>query len=683
MKIGKFDVIELLGRGAMGMVYKAQDPTLNRKVAVKVMTAHLELDTELRARFLREAQAAGSLQHPNITTIFELGDAEGRPYIAMEFVPGRDLNDIIEAREPLSVVEKVEIIEQVCRGLAYAHDHGVVHRDIKPANIRISEQGDAKIMDFGVAHLVSSRLTQTGAIVGTPSYMAPELIEGRGVDGRADIFSVGATFYELLAYEKPFSGDSLQSLFYRILNTYPPPLRQIGVDVPPLLQEVIDRALEKDPADRYGSMGGLLQSLTRFWETVPGASEARSTVSTALGSRARRRRSWRGWRAALGGAAVAAALAIGGIALWQTAGPAGTAANGGSGADSGAIAGEAAGAPEHSSTEDRIRAREEHQGDRAVPEVTRIREPGPTPDATAETTAAPATTTARQPTADTRDAGDAGDAAAAAAVEADRIAYSSAMGRAEHARREAALLEADRMSPRIFERADSLHGVAVAAARAGRYGEARATIELARLSFEDAGREAIEAWRSRLDSTHAELSELREEADTGAAAYTQAGSWVDRALSAEGAGDYPQALDYLTRAADAYRRAGEGPEVAERPEPADPEREVAPRPIVDRTLAALRGAIEAEDLDAIRATWVGLSPTELRNFETAFRVMRDLEVQFEVRNVARENGGIRAAIHTTYDFFNESSRQRDQQSFDQEFVLAERDGRWVIVSSRD
>ncbi len=166
-RIGKFDIVELLGRGAMGMVYKGMDPALARHVAVKVMTAHLEMDPELRARFYREAQAAGSLQHPNIVTVYELGDASGQPFIAMEFVPGRDLDDIITAREPLTIVEKVDIVEQVCRGLAYAHERNIIHRDVKPANIRVTEMGQVKLMDFGVAHLISSELTQTGSVMGT------------------------------------------------------------------------------------------------------------------------------------------------------------------------------------------------------------------------------------------------------------------------------------------------------------------------------------------------------------------------------------------------------------------------------------------------------------------------------------------------------------------------------------
>src|SRR6266550_5531690 len=176
--IGKYQIIELVGEGAMGVVYRAKDSVLDRTVAIKVMNESIARQEDLRKRFLHEAQAAASLQHPNVVCIYDLGEQDGHLFIAMEFVDGVDLERLIELGEPMSLQARLDIIIDVLTGLAFAHKRGIVHRDIKPANIRIGEDGRAKIMDFGVAHLASSKLTSTGASLGTPSYMAPEQITG-------------------------------------------------------------------------------------------------------------------------------------------------------------------------------------------------------------------------------------------------------------------------------------------------------------------------------------------------------------------------------------------------------------------------------------------------------------------------------------------------------------------------
>ncbi|HEY9225152.1 MAG TPA: serine/threonine-protein kinase, partial [Gemmatimonadaceae bacterium] len=196
-EVGKYRVIEQVGEGAMGVVYRALDPVLNRTVAIKVMSDALARDDDLRNRFLREAQAAGSLQHPNVITIYDFGEVDGHLFIAMEFVAGDDLEDILRKTTPLTTVDRIDILVDVLSGLAYAHKRGVIHRDVKPANIRIDEEGRARIMDFGIAHLQSSKLTRTGLMVGTPAYMAPEQVTGGPVSAQTDIFSVGAVMYEL------------------------------------------------------------------------------------------------------------------------------------------------------------------------------------------------------------------------------------------------------------------------------------------------------------------------------------------------------------------------------------------------------------------------------------------------------------------------------------------------------
>jgi len=183
----------------MGTVYEAVDPLLQRKVALKTMTPGLADTPELRERFLREAQAAGGLRHRNIVTVYELGEDKGSPYIAMELVDGTDLEKVIQSREPRSIAWKLDVLRQLCEALAYAHRNGIVHRDVKPANVLVRPDGEVKVVDFGIAHLQSSTMTKGGVVLGTVHYMAPERIEGRKVDQRADIFSVGAIAYKLVA----------------------------------------------------------------------------------------------------------------------------------------------------------------------------------------------------------------------------------------------------------------------------------------------------------------------------------------------------------------------------------------------------------------------------------------------------------------------------------------------------
>jgi tRNA A-37 threonylcarbamoyl transferase component Bud32 len=250
-QIGKYQIVELVGEGAMGTVYRATDSVLGRTVAIKVMNASIARQPDHRQRFLREAQAAGSLQHPNVVTIYDLGELDGHLFIAMEFLHGTDLERLMVGAEPLKLQSKLDIIVDVLMGLAYAHKHGIIHRDIKPANIRVSDDGHAKIMDFGVAHLASSDITRTGLVVGTPSYMAPEQVTGGKAVPGTDIFAVGAVLYHLLTGTKPFDAPTLQNLFYKIVTDMPRPLEELKPGLPPALERIVQRAMAKDPANRY------------------------------------------------------------------------------------------------------------------------------------------------------------------------------------------------------------------------------------------------------------------------------------------------------------------------------------------------------------------------------------------------------------------------------------------------
>jgi serine/threonine protein kinase/tetratricopeptide (TPR) repeat protein len=281
-KLGKYEIRQELGKGAMGVVYLAYDTVLERDVALKVMASTIVSDKELKERFEREAKAVARLQHPNIVTVYDLGyDHEGAPFIAMELLKGDDLENHMRAKPP-TFVEKIEIIMQVCRGLSHAHSNGIVHRDIKPANIFVTASKDVKIMDFGVARWMQSSQTQTGAILGTADYMSPEQIRGHKVDGRSDIFSVGVILYRLLTKMKPFKGENIQSVFFKILNSDPPELKLPDGSTIPELQAIVDRAMAKDTAARYATANDMAEDLSQFLHKYHGAVSEDTVFETAF-----------------------------------------------------------------------------------------------------------------------------------------------------------------------------------------------------------------------------------------------------------------------------------------------------------------------------------------------------------------------------------------------------------------
>src|SRR6201993_379677 len=263
-KIGKYDVVDVIGRGGMGVVYEATDPFLNRRVAIKMMTVGFANKPDLLKRFFREAQSTGSLQHPNIVTVFELGDHAGNPYLVMEFLEGESLDAIISSRRQLSILEKLQAIIGVCHGLSHAHHRGIVHRDIKPANIMVTKEGTVKIVDFGIAHIGAAKETRTGQIMGSVSYMAPEQVNGSPVDARTDIFSTGVVLYELFTYNHPFDGENMAATLMKIIHAAPPPLSNFVSDLPPELEAIIFKALAKNREERYHSADDLAIDLSQL-----------------------------------------------------------------------------------------------------------------------------------------------------------------------------------------------------------------------------------------------------------------------------------------------------------------------------------------------------------------------------------------------------------------------------------
>src|ERR1700730_1869830 len=256
----------------MGVVFHGFDPTIGRDVAVKTLRLS-EAGTglsreELIGRFQTKARAAGLLTHPTIVVVFDAGEEDGLLYITMEVVEGRSLQSLLYAHQPFPVPRVLKLMEQVCSALDFAHQHNVVHRDIKPANLMLTADDVVKITDFGTAKILQFGTAQTAHVMGTPSYMSPEQVKGKPVDGRSDIFSLGVILYELMTGEKPFPGQNITTVIYKIINEDPIPPRSLDSSIHPGLSTVITRALAKDPNARFQTCADLLNALKNYHEMM-------------------------------------------------------------------------------------------------------------------------------------------------------------------------------------------------------------------------------------------------------------------------------------------------------------------------------------------------------------------------------------------------------------------------------
>jgi serine/threonine protein kinase/tetratricopeptide (TPR) repeat protein len=264
---GKYEVVRELGRGAMGIVYLAFDPDLERQVAIKTISSSIT-EKDLRERFVREARSAGKLRHNNIVTIYDFDQEGDQLFIAMELLEGRDLDAVIEERPRMDIKDKLGIIRQICGGLEYAHQNGIYHRDIKPSNIKLLKDGNVKIMDFGLAGVQTSNLTKSGSVMGTPHYMAPERIRGEKGDGRSDQFAVGVILYELLTFQTCFSGDSILEIICKILISEPRGIDPKIKSRYPEIELIIKKATMKDPELRYGAMKEMAEEIERLQHKI-------------------------------------------------------------------------------------------------------------------------------------------------------------------------------------------------------------------------------------------------------------------------------------------------------------------------------------------------------------------------------------------------------------------------------
>ena len=288
-QFGKYTVVGKIGQGAMGEVFKAHDPVLDRHVALKTIVSSLESSSEARQRFHREAKSIARLNHPNIVTVYDFGEENGVVYMAMELLDGADLRTLIAANKLDRLDAKLAVMEQVCSGVGYAHSQSVVHRDLKPANIQVLTTGHVKVMDFGLARIgAASGMTATGAVLGTPHYMSPEQVRGQKADARSDVFALGAILYQLLTGRQPFDAESLHAVLFKILEGQPEPVERWTPDVPTAVVGLAVRALAKDPKARFGDGAEMATTLSGVRSAFPGGKSSSdvSNLATLLAGEA-------------------------------------------------------------------------------------------------------------------------------------------------------------------------------------------------------------------------------------------------------------------------------------------------------------------------------------------------------------------------------------------------------------
>ncbi|HEY3975435.1 MAG TPA: serine/threonine-protein kinase [Candidatus Sulfotelmatobacter sp.] len=287
LRFGRYEVVAQLGRGAMGIVYKARDPQIDRLVAVKTVSLNgqePDEEKEFRLRFINEAQAVGRLHHPGIVAIFDVGENPENhdPYIVMEYVAGEPLNRILAREKKLPLATALQLVEEIAEALDYAHSQGVIHRDIKPGNVLITAEGHVKIADFGIAKLNLAHFTIPGRVLGTPAYMAPEQLSGAGVDGRSDLFSLGVILYAMVTGHSPFQGDSATTVCFKVANREPVAASALDLALPRELDEVISRAMAKDPEQRYQRGAEFAEAVRQLQHVFPLGSTTTSMRAGAL-----------------------------------------------------------------------------------------------------------------------------------------------------------------------------------------------------------------------------------------------------------------------------------------------------------------------------------------------------------------------------------------------------------------
>jgi serine/threonine-protein kinase len=606
--VGKYRILEQIGEGAMGVVYRALDPVLNRQVAIKVMSDALARDDDLRGRFLREAQAAGSLQHPNVITIYDFGEVAGHLFIAMEFVVGEDLEDMLDRRAPLSLIQKIDVLVDVLGGLGYAHRRGIVHRDIKPANIRIDEEGRARIMDFGIARLESSKMTRTGLMVGTPAYMAPEQITGAAISPATDLFSVGSVMYELLTGTKPFEGESLQSVFYKIVSSSPPDVTTISPGTPASLNTITMRALAKDPAERFPSAVDMANALTEVRasldreSTLPKRVSLQSAIATGLSSRPTKKIPVYRARPTLtfGTAAAGIIVLAGGAYVFRLR-------SSETPPQSAVVTQSSAGASAPSSAQ---------QSAPANPEIK-------SPPAANEGAA-----TATQPKSPAR--------SAPTALTAEELSLlRSLQASAADERRRAVEAGASVDQLRV---GDDHTAAAMAATRQGKISEAATHLNQASAAWASAERDARNAAAAKT-----RVADVAPKRETPAAAVTQAPPTPPPVTS------QPVSSAPAQSAPTAPATAAPAPKVV-----ANPSVEI------EAIVATYARAIESRDVAEVRRAYPGATQAQLKGFEDFFKTVRSMRVSFSIGSLDVQGDAADARLSGAYDYVTNAGKTERQ-----------------------
>ena len=626
-QVGKYQILEPLGEGAMGVVYRALDPVLGRTVAIKVMTDALAHDDELRSRFLREAQAAGSLQHPNVITIYDFGEVDGHPFIAMELVEGTDLERILSEKAALTLSDKLGIAIDVLNGLAYAHKRGIVHRDIKPANIRIDEEGRARIMDFGIAHLASSNITRTGVMMGTPNYMAPEQVTGGAITPATDIFAVGAVLYELVTNARPFQADTLHGVLYKVVSEMPPDVETVLPGLPRELGDVVRRALAKDPPERYANateMAAALSAVRASLSNPPHGSSSmslRASIETAIATRRTVPTEWRRRRQRR------TAIAIGAGALVLVVGTA---------------------------------------------VAVRLLAPGPgttsaaamTPGTTGADSARPAvppvspSTVAAAPQTPGRAADPPSDSARTAEEEKLAMQYRPLEFSARFARRQAVQFGA---AATALAGGDSAQRAAQRAAESGQYARANELLN-----------DAIASWtavtRQARSAAPAPATGARQ---TGAPTAVAAATPAPPPVTVSTAPSSPQSA-VPNPSPSVTASAAAAPPPAPAPDNAAE---------IGRVVAAYARAMESRDIAELRRAYPGMTPDQQNGFEQFFRSTRSIRATLSVGSVDINAPNADARVTGTYEYVTSSGEtQRQPVSF--RAALRHDAGVWRLMSVR-
>jgi len=730
-RVGRYQLIEKLGEGGMGVVYKAFDPLIERTVAVKLISGAVDDAAETRERFFAEARAAGRLSHRNIVTIYDLGEEAGHPFFAMEFLEGRDLSARIRSPEVMTLDRKLDIVAQVAEGLSFAHARGITHRDIKPANIFITKTGQVKILDFGLARLPGSQVTRSRSLLGTINYLAPEQVRGEPADQRTDIFALGVVLYEMLAGRTPFESGSFATTLHRILTEVPAPIAALDPCVRPEVSAIVDRALAKAPEERYLDASALLADLAecrralRSSDCAPHAPvDAAADVvpaprPPAPGSSSSRLRLPPRVAAPVFLLMAAVVLLAGGWWALRTGEVAADATNAKPGtlaSPGGPVANQS---PETALAEPVAASVQppDPERTRALPgavgaegrletvraeEPARLRSPGPGP-----VSARPAEDVAGRRSAE--DAlGELGQTRAAAGAVSAPALVPEAFRRAEQAETEGrasydrgeygqaavrlheavglfrrAEIEArmeqrrraedDRLRARELERAVGAREAFVEAkGRAERAGAAKEASAV----FREADGRATEA-RDRFD--RADYAGAVERFEAAAAGMDEARRLAERAMADQVA--VTRSLPGTTGSAPARGAAGPGPVSAGALQPEEA-RAAAEAAILD-VLGRYRAALEARDLPALERIWPGLQEGEKRALRAEFDNARRVDVELLDPRIAVAAGADAATVQCRRRYRLETrDGQRLQVETITRLTLQRRDGAWLIASVR-